>query len=86
MLPSEEHMVAGGYTIDHARAEDLPGVVERLAAAEAGLKASGCSRVTLDTTQPLERAIRFYTRHGYAPTGTVSDFFGMPLYEYAKGL
>ena len=63
------------------------GLAERLLeSAEAELAARGCSRVTLDTTKPLERAIRFYTRHGYAPTGTVSDFFGMPLFEYAKGL
>ena len=32
------------------------------------------------------RAIRFYERHGYRPTGRVSDFFGMELIEYAKEL
>lgn len=55
-----------------------------LAAAEEGLRATGCSYVTLDTTQPLERAIRFYERLGYRPTGVVADFHGMPLYEYAR--
>jgi ribosomal protein S18 acetylase RimI-like enzyme len=55
-----------------------------LAAAESALGAQGCRRVTLDTTAPLTRAIAFYRRHGYTPTGQVQDFFGMPLYEYAK--
>ena len=47
---------------------------------------AGCKRVTLDTTAPLERAIRFYRKNGFVPTGGVTDFFGMPLYEYAKPL
>jgi ribosomal protein S18 acetylase RimI-like enzyme len=42
--------------------------------------------VTLDTTRPLQRAIRFYERHGYRQTGRVSDFYGMELIEYAKEL
>lgn len=57
---------------------------ELLGAAEAALIARGCSRVTLDTTAPLERAIRFYEKNGFQATGKVTDFFGMPLYEYAK--
>jgi ribosomal protein S18 acetylase RimI-like enzyme len=55
-----------------------------LATAELLLAEQGCRRVTLDTTAPLTRAIAFYRRHGYTPTGRVQDFFGMPLYEYAK--
>jgi len=55
-----------------------------LTRAETDLAAAGCTRVTLDTTAPLLRAIAFYTRHGYQPTGVVGDFFGMPLFEYAK--
>jgi len=57
-----------------------------LVTAESELKSAGCTRVTLDTTAPLARAIRFYQRNGYRPTGVVSDFFGMPLYEYEKTL
>ena len=57
-----------------------------LAAAERDLAARGCTRVTLDTTLPLGRAIAFYARNGYAPTSRMQDFFGMPLYEYAKEL
>jgi tRNA (guanine37-N1)-methyltransferase len=46
----------------------------------------GCTRITLDTTAPLKNAMRFYEKHGYRLSGRVSDFFGMPLAEYAKEL
>lgn len=63
------------------------GVGDRLLEAiERELKAAGCLRVTLDTTAPLTRAIRFYERHGYVRSDAVSDFFGMSLYEYRKAL
>jgi len=54
--------------------------------AEAELLAQKCIRITLDTTAPLKRAIRFYQRNGFRPSGRVTDFFGMPLYEYVKTL
>lgn len=59
---------------------------ELLRAAEEELRAKNCKRVTLDTTEPLRRAMRFYEKHGYRRSGRVSDFFGMPLHEYAKPL
>ena len=63
------------------------GVADQLlSAAETKLRELGCSRVTLDTTNPLKRAVRFYCRNGYEPTGVVGDFFGMQLFEYAKNL
>jgi ribosomal protein S18 acetylase RimI-like enzyme len=63
------------------------GIAEQLlGTAENDLLANGCNRVTLDTTVPLQRAIRFYRKNGFVPTGVVVDFFGMPLYEYAKPL
>ena len=57
-----------------------------LRAAEDELVEQGCQYVTLDTTEPLRRAIRFYQKHGFTATGRVSDFFGMNLYEYKKEL
>jgi ribosomal protein S18 acetylase RimI-like enzyme len=54
--------------------------------AEAELRLRKCSRVTLDTTEPLKRAIQFYKRHGYRPSGKIGDFYGMPLFEYEKRL
>jgi GNAT superfamily N-acetyltransferase len=63
------------------------GTAQRLLdAAEAEMRVFGCRRVTLDTTQPLRRAIRFYERNGYRATGIVADFFGMPLVQYWKKL
>jgi GNAT superfamily N-acetyltransferase len=57
-----------------------------LQAAEAELAKGNCTRATLDTTEPLTRAIRFYETHGFAASGRVTDFFGMRLYEYTKAL
>ena len=57
-----------------------------LQAAEATLQRCGCQRVVLGTTEPLKRAIRFYQRHGFVPSGHVADFFGMQLYVFAKPL
>ena len=57
-----------------------------LQAAEEELYARGCKRVTLDTTDPLQRAMRFYEKHGFRKTGRITDFFGMPLHEHAKEL
>jgi predicted N-acetyltransferase YhbS len=54
--------------------------------AEAELRKSRCKCVTLDTTEPLTRAVRFYEKHGFSASGRVSDFFGMQLYEYTKTL
>jgi ribosomal protein S18 acetylase RimI-like enzyme len=48
------------------------------------LRASGCTVVTLDTTEPLVRAIRFYEKNGFVASGKVSNFFGMQLHEYSK--
>jgi len=57
-----------------------------LQTAETELKKNGCAFVTLDTTEPLTRAIRFYERHGFSRSLRISDFFGMRLYEYTKSL
>jgi GNAT superfamily N-acetyltransferase len=57
-----------------------------LAAAESELRERQCARVTLDMTEPLRRAVRFYEQNGYQASGHMRDFFGMPLYEYVKVL
>ena len=63
------------------------GIAERLLlAAEGELAQRGCSRITLDTTEPLQRAMQFYEKHGYRRSGNTTDFFGMPLHEYVKEL
>ena len=63
------------------------GVAEALLlAAEDDLIRRGCNRMTLDTTEPLQRAMRFYEKYGYRRSGKETDFFGMPLHEYVKAL
>ena len=63
------------------------GIAPRLLdAIENHLRNKGCTRISLDTTEPLQRAMRFYESNGYHRTGKVTDFFGMPLVEYVKDL
>jgi ribosomal protein S18 acetylase RimI-like enzyme len=57
-----------------------------LSRAESKLHSRNCARITLDTTEPLLRAMSFYEKLGYRRSGRVSDFFGMPLIEYEKTL
>ena len=57
-----------------------------LTTAERELRDQQCVRITLDTTEPLRRAVRFYEKHGYRPSGRVTDFFGTQLVEYEKTL
>ena len=57
-----------------------------LESAEAEIRNQHCKRVTLNTTEPLARATRFYERQGFSRSGRVSDFFGMPLQEWVKFL
>lgn len=59
------------------------GLLER---AESELRNAGCRTVTLDTTEPLQKAILFYEKHGFRCTGHIESFFGMPLFQYSKAL
>ena len=81
--PEEGHLRGMGVCPElqgHGIAKQL------LLQAESALQSQGCRRVTLDTTAPLQRAIQFYEREGYRRTGRQADFFGIPLFEYAKSL
>ena len=63
------------------------GVATRLLeAVETALRQEGCLLVSLDTTEPLQRAVRFYERNGFSFSGASSDFFGMRLLELTKRL
>jgi ribosomal protein S18 acetylase RimI-like enzyme len=61
-----------------------PVAAELLARAEEEFRKAGCSAITLDTTEPLTRAMRFYEKQGFRATGRVAEFFGMRLLEYRK--
>jgi ribosomal protein S18 acetylase RimI-like enzyme len=81
---AEEGHLRGMGVMPSARGKGI--AAQLLRQAEAELRSRHCRRVTLDTTAPLKRAMRFYEKHGYRRSGKVSDFFGMPLFEYHKPL
>jgi ribosomal protein S18 acetylase RimI-like enzyme len=83
VAPSEGHL--RGMAIRPAW-QGSQAAVQLLSAAESTLFEAGCDTVSLDTTRPLARAIRFYERQGFVATGRVQDFFGMPLFEYKKAI
>ena len=67
--------------------EQGSGVAQQLLdAVLTGMREDHCRIATLDTTEPLERAMRFYERNGFRRSGVVRDFFGMTLIEYVKQL
>jgi ribosomal protein S18 acetylase RimI-like enzyme len=98
-LDAQGHVIGtiGGATVSssegHLRGMAVPpechgrGIAQRLLEAmEKHLLGKGCTHISLDTTEPLQRAMRFYEKNGFRRTGKVTDFFGMPLIEYVKHL
>jgi ribosomal protein S18 acetylase RimI-like enzyme len=59
---------------------------ELIRSVEMELRERKCSRISLDTTVPLQRAMRFYEKNGFRKSGRITDFFGMQLIEYVKDL
>jgi GNAT superfamily N-acetyltransferase len=53
---------------------------------ETELRDRGCTLISLDATLPLQRAMRFYEKHGFRRSGRIGDFFGMELVEFVKTL
>jgi GNAT superfamily N-acetyltransferase len=45
-----------------------------LAAIESYLSVCGCKRITLDTTLPLQAAMKFYEKNGYCRSLRIADF------------
>jgi ribosomal protein S18 acetylase RimI-like enzyme len=84
MVGAGEGHLRGMAVLPSLRGSSIAG--QLLSHAEEELRFHKCTRITLDTTEPLERAMHFYEKCGYRRTGRVSDFFGMPLVEYQKVL
>ena len=84
MVSLEEGHLRGMAVLPSMRGSGI--AAQLLRRAEAELAQFRCARVTLDTTEPLLRAMRFYEKHGYRPSGKTNDFFGMLLIEYQKTL
>jgi N-acetylglutamate synthase-like GNAT family acetyltransferase len=84
MIDREEGHIRGMVVLpDHAGT----GVAQRLLeTVEKEVRQHGGTRISLDTTEPLRRAARFYERNGFRLSGVVRDYFGMRLFEYEKTL
>lgn len=79
---SEEGHIRGMAVLPKSQGSGI--AAQLLTQAETHFRQRNCKRISLDTTAPLKRAIQFYERSGFSPSGKVQDFFGMPLYEYVK--
>ncbi len=84
IIHSSEGHLRGMAVLPSLRGTGL--AAQLLARAESHFLEKNCTRISLDTTAPLKRAICFYERFGFRPSGKVQDFFGMPLFEYIKQL
>ncbi len=84
LVSAEEGHLRGMAVLPSLRGSGIAG--QLLRHAEEELRSRKCTRITLDTTEPLQRAMHFYEKHGYRRSGKISDFFGMPLVEYQKVL
>ena len=51
---------------------------------ECDLRELHCAAITLYTTRPLQRAIRFYERNDFRATGERTSFLGMDLFACCK--
>ncbi len=47
-------------------------------------KKHSCLVISLDTTEILQRAQRFYSKHGFQKTRKTGDFFGNTIIEFIK--
>jgi GNAT superfamily N-acetyltransferase len=84
VISAEEGHLRGMAVLPSLRGKGI--AAQLLSHAEAELRELKCTRITLDTTAPLQRAMRFYEKFGYRRSRKVTDFFGMPLIEYHKVL
>ena len=84
VIDAEEGHLRGMAMLPALRGTGIAG--QLLRHAESELLRRNCKRITLDTTEPLQRAMRFYEKHGYHRSGKISNSFGMPLIEYEKVL
>ena len=53
---------------------------------EIDVKEEDCTVITLDKTEILKRAQRFYEKNGFKKTLRTGNFFGSKIYEFSKVL
>lgn len=84
IVSAEEGHIRGMAVLPGLRCTGV--AAQLLSCAETELRSRRTTRITLDATEPLQRAMRFYEKFGYRRSGRVTNFFGMPLIEYHKFL
>lgn len=82
VVGAEEGHIRGMAVLPASRGTGI--AAHLLVQAESHFRETHCRRISLDTTAPLETAIRLYERFGFVPSGKIQDFFGMLLMEYVK--
>ena len=82
VISAEEGHLRGMAVLPSLRGSGI--AKQLLSLAESELRSRQCTHITLDTTEPLQRAMRFYEKCGYCRSGRIADFFGMTLIEYQK--
>jgi ribosomal protein S18 acetylase RimI-like enzyme len=84
VLTAEEGHLRGMAVFPSMRGTGI--AEELLNHAESELRSCKCRRITLDTTELLQRAMRFYEKRGYSRSGKITDFLGMRLIEHYKSI
>ena len=49
-------------------------------------KQKNLQQLSLETSKPLEKAIKFYKKFGFKKTGKIRDYFGIEIFEMIKPL
>ena len=84
-LNKEEGHIRGMGVIPSRQGKASP-AMSLLKRVERDAQLENCKILTLDTTEILKRAQKFYEKNGYKWTGKTGDFFGSIIYEFAKTL
>ncbi len=84
-LNKEEGHIRGMGVVPIRQGKSSP-AMSLLKRVERDAKLENCKILTLDTTEILKRAQKFYEKNGYKWTGKTGDFFGSIIYEFAKTL
>jgi GNAT superfamily N-acetyltransferase len=79
MINEHEGHIRGMAVLPFWQGVGIAGQLLKLVESE--LWEKGCSVISLDKSRKT-----FYEKSGFRPTGKITDFFGMPLFEYVKPL
>ena len=84
-LSENEGHIRGMVVHPKMQGKDSP-ANDLLQTVEKDARSQGCSFLTLDTTEVLQRAQNFYRKNGFKKTGKIGDFFGTTIFEFAKNI